>query len=140
MTAATLDPFIDNAEFEHDKIVSEGLEQALLAGLQQQASAGAIPPMVIGKIMKLVETDKMELAEALNKAVEDAQKEAQSAQDAAEGEQPMQPTPEMAAAGPTAQSLSGNPDALSPVPGPQPAQQDIESLLTALRSGGRGVA
>ena len=137
MTAATLDPFIDNPEFEHDKIVSEGLEQAVLAGLQQQASAGVIPPMVVAKIMKLVESDKLELADAMTKVVEDAQKEAQAAQEqAAQQEQPVQPTPEMAAAGPAAASLTGNPEALSPVPGAAPAQQDIGQLLTALRAGG----
>ena len=135
-TAATLDPFIDNPEFEHDKIISEGLETAMLAGLQQQASAGVIPPLVVAKIMKLVETDKMELTEAMNKAVEDAQKEAAAAQQAAAEQQQLQPTPEMAAAGPTAQSLTGNPEALSPVPGPEPAQQDIGQLLSVLRAGG----
>ena len=109
----------------------------MLAGLQQQASAGVIPPMVVAKIMKLVEADKMELADAMTKVVEDAQKEAQAAQEqAAQQQQPLQPTPEMAAAGPAAASLTGNPEALSPVPGAAPAQQDIGQLLTALRAGG----
>ena len=36
-TAATLDPFVDSPENEKDRIVAEGLEQALMAGLQQQA-------------------------------------------------------------------------------------------------------
>ncbi len=131
-TAATLDPFIDNPEVEHDNIVSEGIETAILSGLQQQAAAGAIPPLTLAKIMQLVKSDRLELAEALNKAVEDAQKEAQAAQEAAAAEQP-QPTPGMAAAGPTAQSLSGNPEALSPVPGPGAGTQDVGSLLSALR-------
>lgn len=140
-TAATLDPFIDNPELEHDNIISEGLEIALLSGLQQQASSGAIPPLTLAKIMQLVKSDRMELAEALNKAVEDAQKEAQAAAEQAAAAQqdqmgmPMQPTPEMAAAGPTAQALSGNPEALSPIPGPEQGTQDVGSLLAALRSG-----
>lgn len=131
-TAASLDPFIDSPEYEHDKIVSEGIETAILTGLQQQAAAGAIPPLVLAKVMRLVETDRMELADALNKAVEDAQKEAAEAA----AQQPEQPTPEMAAAGPTAQTLSGNPEALSPVPGPEQGQRDIGQLMTLLRSGG----
>ena len=135
-TAASLDPFIDDPEMEHDTIVAEGLELAILSGLQQQAAAGAIPPLTLSKIIQLVKSDRMELPEAINKAVEDAQKEAAEAQQEAEAQQQqMQATPEMAAAGPTAQSLSGNPEALSPVPGPQPGQQDIGQLLAALRAG-----
>lgn len=135
-TAATLDPFIDNPESEHDMIISEGLEVAMLSGLQQQAASGQIPPMTVAKIMQLVSSDRMELAEALGKAVEDAQKEAQAAAEAAAQQQEqMQPTPEMAAAGPTAQSLTGNPEAMSPVPGPEQGTQDIGSLLAALRGG-----
>ena len=135
-TAATLDPFIDNPEMEHDNIISEGLETALLSGLQQQAAAGALPPLTLAKIMTLVKSDRMELAEAINKAVEDAQKEAQAAAEAQAAEQQaMAPTPDMAAAGPTAQALSGNPDALSPIPGPEQGTQDVGSLLAALRSG-----
>ena len=40
----------------------------------------SLPPLTLAKIMQLVESDRMELAEAMNKAVEDAQKEAQAAQ------------------------------------------------------------
>jgi hypothetical protein len=46
-TAASLDPYIDNPEYEHDSIISEGLEQALMSGIQQQASEGALPPLVL---------------------------------------------------------------------------------------------
>lgn len=141
MTAAALDPFIDSPEYEHDRIITEGLETAILTGLQQQASTGAIPPVVLAKIMDLVESDRMELAEALNKAVEDAQKEAERAQQEAQasaeaGMAPPSPTPEMAAAAPTAVGLTGNPEALSPVPGAAPGQRDIGQLMTLLRSGG----
>ena len=136
-TAAMLDPFIDNAEIEHDTVIVEGLETAILSGLQQQAASGQIPPVTVAKIMQLVGSDRMELAEALNKAVEDAQKEAQAAAEAAAADQAAQqpPTPEMAAAGPTAQSLTGNPEALSPVPGPEQGTEDIGALLAALRGG-----
>lgn len=138
-TAATLDPFIDNAEMEHDDIVVEGLEAAMLAGLQQQAAAGAIPPVTLSRIMQLVGSDRMELAEALQKAVEEAQKAAEEAQRAMQEEQQMQATPEMAAAGPTAESLTGNPEALSPMAGPEPGTEDLGALLRALRSSGRPV-
>lgn len=107
----------------------------MLAGLQQQASAGQIPPLTLSRIMQLVETDQLELADAMNKAVEEAQQAAMEAQQAAMEQQQMQMTPEMAAAGPTAQSLTGNPEALSPIPGPEQGTEDIGQLLAALQGG-----
>ena len=71
-TAATLDPFVDNPEIEHDRIISEGIEQALVAGIQQQAAAGRMSPLVLAKVMKLVQDDRMELAEALEKVTQEA--------------------------------------------------------------------
>lgn len=121
-TAATLDPYIDNPEQEHDQIIAEGLEQALVSGLQQQAASGQIPPLTLSKIMTLVANDKMELAEALNKVTEDALAE-QQAQEAAA------PTPEMAAAPGTVASMTGQPS----IEGPNPSQQNLMSLLSTLR-------
>ena len=112
-TAATLDPFIDNPELEHDQIISEGLEQALVTGLQQQASTGAIPPLTLAKIMELVRNDKMELAEAMNKVTEDALKEQQAQQD---GQPPT--TPDQAAAPGTVAAMAGGvPDPAQTMPG-----------------------
>jgi hypothetical protein len=100
-TAAALDPFIDNPEAEHDAIISEGLEQALMAGIQQQASTGAIPPLVLAKVMTLVRNDKLELAEALNKVTEDALKEQEKQQ-----QDPMAPpTPDAAMADATERAI-----------------------------------
>ena len=48
------------------------METALLTGLQQQASQGAIPPDTLARIMRIVRTDKMELAEAITKVQEEA--------------------------------------------------------------------
>jgi hypothetical protein len=122
-TAAHLDPFIENPEIEHDTIIAEGLEQALLSGIQQQASEGALPPLVLAKIMALVSDDKMELAEAMHKVTEDAMKEQQAAQ------QGMAPeTPEAAMAGPAAAAMTG-----SPIPGASEGQADLAGLLSTLR-------
>jgi hypothetical protein len=134
-TAAHLDPFIDSPEAEHDSIISEGIETALLTGIQQLASQGQIPPLTLAKVMKLVKNDQLELAEALNKAVEDAQKEARKAAE----EQRAGATPDMAAAEPTAAALSGNPEALSPVPGAEQGIRDVGALLGALRGANRAV-
>ena len=129
-TAATLDPYIDNPEIEHDSIISEGLEQALMSGLQQQAASGAIPPLTLSKIMRLVKDDKMELAEALNKVTEDAIKEQEKQQQ--EQMQQQQMTPEMAAAGGTVNAMAGP---QSPIPGTEamPGMSSLGDMLGALR-------
>ena len=127
-TASTLDPYIDNPEFEHDSIIAEGLEQAIMSGLQQQAASGAIAPLVVAKVMKLVRDDKMELAEALNKVTEEAMKEQQ-----AQAEQ----TPDSITADATVQAMAG-PQAAgqqAAVQGPNPSQQNLGSLLSTLRRG-----
>jgi hypothetical protein len=126
-TAATLDPFVENAEAEKDRIVAEGLEQALLSGLQQQAAAGAIPPDTLARIIHLVESDKLELPAAVQRAQEEAMKEMQEQE---------QPSP---GAGPAAAALSGNPEAMSAVPGLGPSADDLTSLLTQLRMPVMGV-
>ncbi len=125
-TASHLDPYIDNPEVEHDQIISEGLEQALMAGMQQQAAAGEIPPLVISKVMKLVRDDKMELAEAFHKVTEDAL--AEQEQTGMEG----QPTPEQLMAGPALQAMAG---AQAPIQEPAPAQRNLADMLMTLRRG-----
>ena len=127
-TAASLDPYIDNPEVEKDNIVAEGLQQALVAGLQQQAASGAIPPLVLSKVMKLVRDDKMELAEAFNKVTEDAMAEQEAA---AEMEQP---SLDAMTADATVAAMAG-PQAA--VQGPNPSQQNLGQLLNTLRRGAR---
>jgi hypothetical protein len=132
-TAAALDPFVESPEMEHDRIISEGLEQALVSGIQQQAASGQIPPMVLAKVMMLVKMDKMELADALNKVAEDAAKE----QAKAEAEQQTQqqgapggpPTADQLSAPAAQASLAG----ASPIPGASAGQADLAGLLSTLR-------
>jgi hypothetical protein len=129
-TAATLDPYIDNPEQEHDAIIAEGLEQALMSGLQQQAASGQIPPLTLAKIMRLVADDKMELAEALNKVTEDAMKEQEQKQEQAPGEEM---TPEMAAADPTVAAMAGAQAPQSPIPGLGAGMSSLGDMLGQLR-------
>lgn len=126
-TAATLDPYIDNPEVEHDSIIAEGLEQALMSGLQQQAASGAIPPLTVAKLMRLVADDKMELAEALNKVTEDAIKEQE---EEAMAMQEQQMTPDMAAAGATVNAMAGP---QSPIPGLGQGMASLGDMLGQLR-------
>lgn len=130
-TAATLDPFIDNPEVEHDRIIAEGLEQALVSSIQQQAASGQLPPLVLAKIMTLVETDRMELAEALAKVTEDAQREQQRAQQEAQAGQQPGMTPDMMMAPAAAQAMTGAPQ--SPIPGVGPGMASLGDLLGSLR-------
>ena len=133
-TASTLDPYIDNPEMEHDFIISEGLEQALMSGLQQQASSGASPPLVVAKIMKLVRDDKLELAEAFDQVT----KEAQAAQEAqASGGEA---TPETAMAGNALNALAGpqNTQGMPALMGPNQTQSNFGKLLMTLHRGARG--
>jgi hypothetical protein len=134
-TAAELDPYIDDAEVEHDRIVAEGLEQALLSGIQQQASTGALPPLVLAKVMDYVRSDRMELAQAMNKVTEEAMKEQQAQADAQaqQGQPAPGMTPDMAMAGPAAAAMTGNPQAASPIPGVGPGMGDLSSMLADLR-------
>jgi hypothetical protein len=143
-TAAGLDPFIDNPELEHDRIIAEGLEQALVASIQQQAASGQIPPLVLAKVMQIVKDDRMEIAEAIQKVTEDAQKEqekaAMEAQQAAmqQGAGPAMGLPmEQAMAGATMGAMMG-PDAAmaaSPQAAPQGSPQGIEAILAGMRGG-----
>lgn len=122
-SGALYDPFIEDPEVERDRVVAEGLEQALVAGLQQQAASGAIPPVLVAKIADLVRYDKMELGAALTKVVEDAAKAQQEQQAAAS---PAPSAEQMAAPG--AASLTG-----SPIPGSNPGQDAFAQLLARLR-------
>jgi hypothetical protein len=130
-TAASLDPYIDNPEMEKDKIIAEGLEQALMAGLQQQAASGSIPPLVLAKIMNLVRSDKMELAEALNKVTEDAMREQEREQEEMAGMEE-ELSPEDAMSGAAISSLAG-PQAMSTIDEPPEASQNFMQLLSTLR-------
>lgn len=73
-TAQEIDPFISDPELEKDRVVAEGLEQALLQSVQAQAQQGVIPPADIARIVELVSTDTANLAEAVQKVHEEAQK------------------------------------------------------------------
>lgn len=123
-TAAVLDPFIDNPEAEHDAIIAEGLEAALVGSIQQQAASGAIPPITLAKVMRLVRSDKMELAEAMEKVTQDALKEQQAQQEAAAGGMdPMAaPSVDAAAADPTVAAMTGG------VPNPDQSMSGMKNL------------
>jgi len=72
----SIDPLVDDPEAEHDTVIVEQLEAALLSAVQMQASEGILPPADLARIMDLVANDDKELAGA----VEQVQREAQERQ------------------------------------------------------------
>ena len=129
-TAASLDPFVDNPENEKDRIVAEGLEQALMAGLQQQAASGQIPPLTVAKIIQLVESDRMELAEAMNKVTQEAMEEQKKKEEEEASLEPQ--TPDALAAPATMRAMAG-PEAMPTTRGPNADQQNMMSMLSTMR-------
>jgi len=121
-TAQEIDPFIADPELEKDRVISEGLEQALLQSIQTQASQGAIPPADVAAIAALVASDKMDLAEAVTKIHEEAQKR--------------QATPAPAGAPETMPGL-GAPGmgAEQPAQAPAPGPADLQGFLASLGGG-----
>jgi len=80
-SAREADPLITDPELEHDRIIAEGVEAALLSSLQSQAADpnGPYQPADLAYIARMVATDKMNLAEAIEAAQQRAQ-ERQAAQ------------------------------------------------------------
>jgi len=93
-TGMELDPTIEDPAREKHRIIMDGLEKALLAGLEQQLTSGQMDSVMVAKIaMKLIDPE-MSLAEALTEAHKEAQSEQaaqqqQQAQQAQQGQQDM---------------------------------------------------
>lgn len=123
-TGMSLDPWIANPEYEHDRIQYEGIEDAVLASLQQKANSGEIPLTAVVQIQKMVLDDDMELGDAIIKVTEQAAAQAQQV--------PESGTPADAqslAAGPTAAALTGTP-AIPPV---DQGNANLAGIFGALR-------
>ena len=117
-----IDPLVEDPEFEHDSVIAEQLEAALLSSLQQQAAEGAIPPADLARIMALVSNNELELAEA----VERVQKEAQERQAKEVEAMSAEAMPGLAQPGMGAESLAAGANAEAA------AAPDLAQLLGAL--------
>ena len=83
-TARELDPKIPDPAKENLRVISEGLEKALLGGMEQQLAAGGLDPAVVAKIeIALRQTPTAHFADVYVKVHEDMQKE-QAAMQAAQ--------------------------------------------------------
>ena len=122
-TGMMLDPLIEDADAEMDKVTAEGLDAALLSSIQQQASSGQIPPADVARIAELVRTDRKELAEAVTLVQAEAQaRQATPAPAGAPETQPGLAMPGMGAEQPV--------EAIAP---PPQSAQNLSQLFTALR-------
>jgi hypothetical protein len=125
-SAMEIDPMIADPELEHDRIISEALEMALLQSIQQQASQGAIIPSDLALISDMVGSDKESLADAVTKVHELAQKR--------------QATAAPAASAPTQMGL-GAPGQGAEQPSiapPTPSSSNLAQMLSALKSPNSG--
>ncbi len=122
MSFMTIDPLVEDPEFEHDSVIAEQLEAALLSSLQQQAAEGAIPPADLARIMDLVANNELELAEA----VERVQREAQERQAKEVEAMSAEAMPGLAQPGMGAESLAAGANAEAA------AAPDLAQLLGAL--------
>lgn len=132
-TAQELDPLIDDAEAEHDRVVSEALEGAMLQSLQQQAVQGAIAPVDIARIMQLVISDQEELADAVQKAQAEAQARQASAGPPGTPEGPVPPGSPEAQPGLQA-GPEGAAQPTEAVGAPPQSLQNLGQMLNSLRN------
>ena len=125
-SAQEIDPLVADPELEHDRVVAESLEQALLLSVQQQAQSGQIPPADLARIMQLVVSDKMPLAEAIDAVHKEAQqRQATPAPIGAPETMPGLAQPQMGAEQP------GTLPATSPAAPGQPSMMDLLAQLGA---------
>jgi cell pole-organizing protein PopZ len=128
-TAMEMLPQIEDPVRERDQVELEGLRQALLAGLEQQASAGTLDPNIIARIAKKKAERHVTLEDAVSKIHEEMQEE-----QAAKANAQAQPQPE---ASPEMQpGLGQSPE--NPIQGPTPAgpqgKPSIQDLLASLHT------
>ena len=125
-SAREADPLISDPDLEHDRIIAEGVESALLQSIQQQAAnpAGPYQPEDLAYLTKLVVEQDVSLFEAVKRTDQRA-KDRQAAM-APQGAPETMPGLAMPGMGGEQQGL--------PAPAAQP--QDMGGLLAALGGGG----
>ena len=131
-TAMEMLPQIEDPIRERDQVELEGLRAALLAGLEQQASAGSLDPSIIARIAKAKAERHVTLEDAVSKIHEEMQKEQAdkvNAQQQQQQQQQPQASPEMQP------GMGVSPE--NPAQGaPQGQGQGLEQMLAQLHTQG----
>lgn len=129
-----IDPMVDDADLEHQRVVAEQIEKAHLSAIQNQAADpnGPFTPEDLALLTELLVDKKM----PLYKAQLEVQKKVQARQQAAAQGQlsPEQMQPGLAPAG-----APGTPQSAVGGPAPTPDQQGLAALMGSLRNVQRGV-
>jgi hypothetical protein len=126
-TVMEYDPSVEDVESELGRITGDRLNDALLAAVAQQAQAGAIAPVDVAQIVLYVQSGDYTLADAVAKV----QKEAQARQAATTGT--AQPGSPEAQVGLQAGPQGAAQPTIAP---PNQSQQNLRSLVAALKAGG----
>lgn len=123
-TAREMDPVVEDPIREARQVTSEALEKALLTGLEQQASQGALSPVVIAKVQQAVlGKNYPRLATAVVQIHEEMQREQATQTPTAAAAQPgMAPAGAASAAQPGGQ-----------IPPPAQTQSNLSQILQTLR-------
>ena len=143
-TAREMDPRIADPAQEALRVTSEGLEKAILGGIEQQLAGGTLDPIVAAKIEIAYRQDpSAHFADIYVKVHEDMQK-----QQAAQAQQQQQPPglPGGAPPGPPPQTMPGatvppggaQPQPLNPPPGQ--GQQNLAQLVSSLGQSSKPLA
>jgi hypothetical protein len=125
-SAREADPLIADPDLEHDRIIAEGVESALLSSIQQQAAnpEGPYQPEDLAYLTKLVVEQDVPLFDAVRRTDQRA-KDRQAAQAPAGAPETM---PGLAMPGMGAEMQAAP-------PAPPAGQPDLQSLLAQLGGG-----
>jgi hypothetical protein len=111
-SAREADPLISDPDFEHDRIIAEGVEDALLASIQQQAANpdGPYQPEDLAYLTKLVVEQDVPLFEAVRRTDQRARdRQAQAMPQGSPETMPGLAMPGMGAEAPVAAPAGGPP-------------------------------
>ena len=138
-TAREMDPAIEDPVRERDQVELEGIRQALLTGLEQQAASGQLDPASIARIAKIKAERHVPLEIAVNEVHEEMQKQQAMAAQAQQQGAPFAP-PGQEAVNPEQPNMVDQMPGMAPAaaPGapiapPEQGQVDLASMLRSLR-------
>ena len=135
-SAREMDPAIDDPTEEGRRVVNEGLEKALLGGLENQAAQGSLDPLVIAKIHAEMLQSHDPLSVVYAKIHAEMQKEqaaAQAAQQQATPDQGPAPETQPGAAVPPGMA-SGQP----PIPAAPQGSLNLQQIIGSMHPAAAG--
>ena len=145
-TARELDPTIKDPVLEATRVVNEGLEKAMLAGIEQMMSQGALDPIVAAKIGMALRADPSKPLADIYVQIHTEMQQEQAANQAAQQQSaaaPGQGPPGAPGGGPPASQMPGA--AVPPggaaatgqpsIPAPPQGQLNLAQMVSTLKPG-----